>query len=147
LWRSRALAAVSSSVGLAPWATLLAYLAIMALAGLLYGRIFMRAANDWRGGWLFGIGYGFLLWMLGPITLMQWWRGQPIVVGGASQGLFAAHLAYGLILGALYPAFNRITQRRAGERLRYDRDGDKSGERYGADVHVPDFQKRSDRAP
>ena len=37
-----------------------------AISGLLYALIFRRAANDKRGGWLFGTAFGFLLWMAAP---------------------------------------------------------------------------------
>src|SRR4051812_16394362 len=37
----------------------------MALAGAIYGRLFGRAANDMRGGWLFGMAFGFALWAAG----------------------------------------------------------------------------------
>jgi hypothetical protein len=71
----------------------------------------MRAANDGGGGWLFGISYGYLLWMLGPVTLVQWVMARPVLVGGASRGLFAAHLLYGLVLGLLFPRVHRLIQR------------------------------------
>jgi hypothetical protein len=86
----------------------------MALAGMLYGRLFSRAANDRRGGWLFGISYGFLLWMLGPVTALQWVVSRPVAVGRAAMGLLGAHLVYGLILGLLFPLVHHLLQRRLG---------------------------------
>src|SRR5690348_5501325 len=44
---------------------------IMILAGVVYAAVFKRAANDRRGGWLFGASYGFLLWIIAPISLLQ----------------------------------------------------------------------------
>jgi hypothetical protein len=114
LWLSDALGSLARSSGQALWLVIAAYGAVMAGAGALYGRVFMRAANDLRGGWLFGISYGFLLWMLGPVTLMQWVLARPVVVGRASQGLFAAHLLYGLALGLLFPRVHRLIQRHSG---------------------------------
>src|SRR5688572_31210852 len=35
---------------------------VMAAAGAAYGRIFGRAANGERAGWLFGMAFGFALW-------------------------------------------------------------------------------------
>ncbi|MGB7160124.1 MAG: hypothetical protein WBD40_18805 [Tepidisphaeraceae bacterium] len=87
--------------------------ALAALAGRLYGRVFMRAANDRRGGWLFGIGFGFLLWMLGPSTVVYWMRHTPLATGRASQALFASHLLYGLVLGVAFPFVHAIIQRRS----------------------------------
>src|SRR5215217_7240752 len=52
------------------WQIALLYVGIAVLAGLAYGGLFQRTAADRQGGWLFGISYGFLLWMAGPITLL-----------------------------------------------------------------------------
>lgn len=84
------------------WLTLLSILAL-GIAGALYGATFLRAANDRRGGWLFGLGWGFLTWALGPITLCQWSLGKPVSSGGHAAILFAAHLLWGLLLGILFP--------------------------------------------
>ena len=73
----------------------------------------MRAANDRRGGWLFGIGFGFLLWMLGPSTVVYWMRHAPLATGRASQALFASHLLYGLVLGVAFPFVHTIIQRQS----------------------------------
>jgi hypothetical protein len=82
------------------------------LGGGLYGRVFMRAANDRRGAWLFGIGFGFLLWMLGPGALASWLRDRPLATGRASQALLVAHLLYGLVLGIVFPLVYTVIQRR-----------------------------------
>jgi hypothetical protein len=71
--------------------------------------------NSSRGGWLFGISYDFMLWMLGPVTPMQWMLGRPIIIGGASQGLLAAHLLYGLALGLCFPYAHRLVQRKGAK--------------------------------
>jgi hypothetical protein len=116
LWRSDALGSMTRSLGQPLWLVIAAYAAVLAGAGALYGRVFMRAANDGRGGWLFGISYGYLLWMLGPVTLVQWVMARPVLMGGASRGLLAAHLLYGLVLGLLFPRVHRLIQRHS-ERL------------------------------
>ena len=78
-------------------------IAALGLAGAAYGAVFLRAANDRRGGWLFGLGWGFLTWALGPITLCQWLLGRPVSSGMPAAILLAAHLLWGLLLGALFP--------------------------------------------
>ena len=78
-------------------------IAALGLAGAAYGAVFLRAANDRRGGWLFGLGWGFLTWALGPITLCQWLLGRPVSAGILAAILLAAHLLWGLLLGALFP--------------------------------------------
>jgi hypothetical protein len=90
----------------------MALAALAAGGGVLYGRIFLRAANDRRGGWLFGIGFGYLLWMAGPTALVYWIGHAPLATGRAGQVLFASHLLYGLVLGLAFPHIHAIIQRR-----------------------------------
>ena len=104
----------------------LAYGTLMVSGGGLYGWMFMRAANDRAGGWLFGISYGFVTWMLGPATVLQLATGRPGVVGTAAQFLFAAHIAYGLVLGVLYPRSTALVRRQTTL----------FSERYGSRTHV-----------
>ena len=68
----------------------------------------MRAANDRRGGWLFGISYGFLLWVIGPATALTWVLRKPAATGTAAIGLFAAHLLFGTLLSAAFPWVHRL---------------------------------------
>jgi hypothetical protein len=93
------------------WQIPVFYVGIAVLAGLVYGGLFQRAAADRRGGWLFGISYGFLLWMLGPITLLQMLLGHPLVTGTAAMGILAANLMSGLMLGLLFRPAHRVVRR------------------------------------
>ena len=43
---------------------------VMAAAGAVYGRIFGRAANDKRAGWLFGMAFGVALWAAGAVMVL-----------------------------------------------------------------------------
>jgi hypothetical protein len=88
---------------------------LMILAGMLYAVIFKRAANDCEGGWLFGAGYGFLLWMFAPVTIWQTVTTTQIAVGGAAMGLFASHVLYGVVLGLLYPRIHALVKMRLSE--------------------------------
>jgi hypothetical protein len=112
LLESSAAAHVSRQLNVQPLVTLLLWVMLGAAGGGLYGRVFMRAANDRRGGWLFGISFGFLVWTLGPVTIAQWLAGKTLVTGGAAMALFAAYLCYGLILGLLFPWVHQIVDRR-----------------------------------
>jgi len=114
LWVTGGLEGLARALGTKSAVAIPLHLFAMALAGALYGRLFGRAANDRRGGWLFGISYGFLLWMLGPVTALQWIIGRPVAVGRAAMGLLGAHLAYGLALGLLFPQVHRLLQREIG---------------------------------
>lgn len=83
---------------------------VMVIAGIIYAMIFKRAANDRDGGWLFGISYGFLLWMFSPVTLWQLVSSSPIIIGKAAMGLFGAQVLYGLVLGFTYPRVHALVQ-------------------------------------
>ena len=110
LWWSGALSSAMQILSLALWVILVLHSAAMIVSGAIYGRVFSRAANDVRGGWLFGISYGFLIWMVGPVTALQWLIDRPIALGVAAMGILGAHLIYGLVLGLLFPAVHRSLQ-------------------------------------
>jgi len=105
-----ALESIARFFGINLWLVILSVAALLTLAGTIYAAIFKRAANDCEGGWLFGAGYGFLLWMIAPISLWQLIAAQPIVVGRAAMSLFAAHLLYGLALGIVFPHIHWLVQ-------------------------------------
>ncbi|WP_363351956.1 hypothetical protein [Methylocystis echinoides] len=88
-------------------AAALGYIGMMLFGGVLYGWLFQRAANDPRGGWLFGMAFGFVLWMLGPIPLLQWLPPQPILTGYPAVGLLLGMLLWGLVLGVAFPVVHR----------------------------------------
>jgi hypothetical protein len=87
------------------------YVGVATLAGALYGGLFQRAASDRRGGWLFGISYGFLLWMLGPTTLLQITLGHPLATGTAAMGILGANLLSGLVLGLCFRPAHALLQK------------------------------------
>jgi hypothetical protein len=84
-----------------------AYVGLMLLGGVLYGWLFQRAANDPWGGWLFGLAFGFVVWMLGPIPLLQWLPDEPILRGYPAAGLLLAQLLWGFTLGVVFPPIHR----------------------------------------
>ena len=110
LWWSGALTDAARTLSLPLWTTVALHSAGAILCGAIYGRVFSRAANDPRGGWLFGISYGFLMWMIGPVTVLQWVLQRPIAVGVAAMGILGAYLLYGLVLGLLFPWVHRSLQ-------------------------------------
>ncbi len=99
----QALDAPARAIGTSALAAALAYAGLMLLGGILYGWLFQRAANDMQGGWLFGMAYGFVIWMLGPIPLLQWVPDQPILRGYPAAGLLLAQLLWGLATGVVFP--------------------------------------------
>ena len=115
LWWSGALGSLAAAVRLNLWLTIPLHALVMMLAAVLYGQIFKRAANDHHGGWLFGISYGFLLWMVGPVTVLQWIISRPVATGLAAMGMLGAQLVFGLMLGLLFPWVHCLLQRELSE--------------------------------
>ncbi|MBO1905867.1 hypothetical protein KHP60_12950 [Microvirga sp. 3-52] len=103
----QALDAPAQAIGTSVFAAGLAFAGLMLLGGALYGWLFQRAANDPRGGWLFGMAFGFVLWMLGPVPLLQWLPDQPILQGYPATGLLLSQLFWGLALGLGFPLIHR----------------------------------------
>ena len=103
----QALEAPARAIGTPVFVAGLAYAGLMLVGGILYGWLFQRAANDARGGWLFGMAYGFVLWMLGPVPLLQWLPDQPILHGYPAAGLLLAQLLWGLVTGVVFPFIHR----------------------------------------
>jgi len=109
---SRARSAIAAGFDISIWSSTLINLIVMVIAGLIYAAVFKRAANDRRGGWVFGASYGFLLWMIAPISIWQLFGSRPFVVGTAAIGLFVAHVIYGLVLGIVFPWVHVLIQAR-----------------------------------
>jgi hypothetical protein len=80
---------------------------VMAIAGALYGRLFGRAANDVRGGWLFGMVFGFALWAAGAVMVLPIVSGGLAPAGTAAIGVFLSMVAWGAALGLVHPFVHR----------------------------------------
>lgn len=102
-------------LGLSVGATLAGGWLVMALAGAAYGRLFQRAANDRRGGWLFGMAFGFLLWAAGAVMVLPAVSGGRAPAGEAAIGLFLSLIAWGTALGSLFPFVHRRFHARVGD--------------------------------
>lgn len=80
--------------------------------GLSFGFLFYKDLRNVGASLVWGINYGLVWWLLGPLTLFPWFLGNPVVwsleaAQGATQGLIA-HLLYGSVLGFFYGFINRI---------------------------------------
>jgi len=82
-------------------------LAACILAGLLYGAVFQRAANDRRAGWLIGLAYGFILWIAAPVVTLPLIQRSAMAGGDAAVGFLVAFLTWGLVAGLLFPYVHR----------------------------------------
>lgn len=112
--------AITRGLGLNTWISIGIGAVVMILAGMLYAAIFKRAANDRRGGWLFGASFGFLLWVVTPITSWQLLTSRPLAVGLAAMGLFGGHIVFGIILGLSFPLVHSLTRSKMDKVARND---------------------------
>lgn len=93
-------------------------LGAFAAAGILYGRLFGRAANDRRGGWLFGASFGFLLWLIAPAVVLPAISASRMASGTAAAAFFACFVLWGLATGGLFPFVHKPLHARMDGRRR-----------------------------
>ncbi len=79
----------------------------MAVAGATYARLFGRAANEIRGGWLFGMAFGFALWAGGAVLVLPLVSSGKAPAGEAAIGVFLSLVAWGAALGTVHPFVHR----------------------------------------
>jgi hypothetical protein len=94
-------------LGLSQWGTVVAGCLAMAAAGAAYGRLFGRAANDVRGGWLFGMAFGFALWAAGAVMILPLASNGETPGGKAAIGVFVSLVAWGAAAGLVHPFVHR----------------------------------------
>ena len=94
-------------LGWSPLATVAVGCVLMAAAGALYARLFGRAANSVRGGWLFGMSFGFALWAAGAVLILPLASGGETPAGSKAVGIAVSMLAWGLAVGLLVPFVHR----------------------------------------
>ncbi len=86
---------------------------VLVLEGALYGRVFRRAANDKRGGWMFGMASGFAAWTV-VIELVR--AAHANLYGVAAMGLFGGFVLHGAVVGLVFPWVHATVRR--GARVR-----------------------------
>jgi hypothetical protein len=84
---------------------------VTAIAGAAYSRLFGRAANDVRCGWLFGMAFGFVVWTAGAVLALPLTSGGRAAAGDAALGLFISLVAWGTALGLLLPYVHRLLRK------------------------------------
>src|SRR5215218_1759479 len=102
--------AIAEAFAFSIWVSTFIGALLMLIAGIAYSALFKRAANDVRGGWVFGASFGFVVWLVAPITLWQLITSQPIAVGKAAIGVFGAHILFGFALGLMFPWIHFLIQ-------------------------------------
>jgi hypothetical protein len=107
LYAFGSLATEARVLGLSALVTIAAGLPIMAAAGAIYGRLLGRAANIARGGWLFGMAYGFAVWSAGAVMVLPLVSGGNTPAGVPAIGVFLSLVAWGAALGLIHPFVQR----------------------------------------
>jgi hypothetical protein len=92
---------------MSPLATLAAGSVAMAVAGAAYARFFGRAANAVKGGWLFGMSFGFALWATGAVLVLPLLSGGRAPAGMAAAGVALSLIVWGIATGILVPFVHR----------------------------------------
>lgn len=110
-------------LGVSIVATLLAGSVLMAAAGATYAWLFGRAANDARGGWLFGMAFGFALWATGAVMVLPIASGGLAPAGVPAVGLFLSLVVWGGALGAVLPFVHRPLQKSIAQAARREESG------------------------
>lgn len=108
---SGALEVEARILNLSVLATIAAGEVVMAAAGAAYARVFGRAANDERAGWLSGMAYGFALWAAGAVMILPLASGGRAPAGTAAIGVFLSLVLWGAALGTLLPWVHRPLQK------------------------------------
>lgn len=82
------------------------------IIGASFGILFQRDVRGYGSSLGWGAGYGLLWWFLGPLTILPLWQGKPLdwsqPRGSALFGSLVGHIVYGLIVGLIYAAVDRL---------------------------------------
>ncbi len=82
------------------------------IIGATFGLLFQRDVRGYGSSLGWGLGYGLFWWFLGPLTLLPILQGVPIdwsyTHGAALFGSLVGHVVYGLLVGLIYAALDRL---------------------------------------
>src|SRR6266508_2548129 len=85
---------------------------IAIVIGMSFGLLFQRDVRGYGSSMGWGMAYGLFWWFLGPLTLLPLLQGNPLdwsyMRGSALFGSLVGHIVYGLILGLIYAALDRL---------------------------------------
>ena len=112
LWWFGSLQTEARILDLSITATLAVGWVAMAAAGAVYARLFGRAANHRRGGWLFGMAFGFAMWAGGAVLVLPLLSGGEMPAGPAAVGVLLSLLVWGAALGTAVPLIHPHLQER-----------------------------------
>jgi uncharacterized membrane protein YagU involved in acid resistance len=82
------------------------------IIGASFGLLFQRDVRGYGSSLSWGLAYGLFWWFLGPLTIMPIWQGNPVdwsyERGSALFGSLVGHAIYGLLVGLVYAAIDRL---------------------------------------
>jgi hypothetical protein len=82
------------------------------IIGASFGVLFQRDVRGYGSCMGWGAGYGMFWWFLGPLTIMPVWQGNrpdwSYTRASALFGSLIGHVIYGLIVGLIYAALDRL---------------------------------------
>jgi len=82
------------------------------IIGASFGVLFQRDIRGYGSSLGWGLGYGVFWWFLGPLTMLPLFQGAPIdwsyAHGAELFGSLIGHIVYGVIVGVLYAAVDRL---------------------------------------
>jgi uncharacterized membrane protein YagU involved in acid resistance len=82
------------------------------IIGASFGLFFQRDVRGYGSSLAWGLGYGIFWWFLGPMTLMPLWQGRRLdwsyQHAQELYGSLVGHIVYGLIVGLVYAAMDRL---------------------------------------
>jgi uncharacterized membrane protein YagU involved in acid resistance len=82
------------------------------IIGASFGLFFQRDVRGYGSSLGWGLGYGIFWWFLGPMTIMPLWQGRRLdwsyQHAQELYGSLVGHIVYGLIVGVIYAAVDRL---------------------------------------
>jgi len=82
------------------------------IIGASFGLFFQRDVRGYGSSLGWGLGYGIFWWFLGPMTIMPLWQGRSLdwsyQHAQELYGSLVGHIVYGLIVGVIYAAVDRL---------------------------------------
>src|SRR5271170_4708389 len=82
------------------------------IIGVSFALLFQREARGYGSSMACGVAYGIFWWFMGPLTILPLWSRRPLDWSRshltAFFGSLIGHIVYGLIVGLLYAAVDRL---------------------------------------
>jgi uncharacterized membrane protein YagU involved in acid resistance len=82
------------------------------IIGITFALLFQREARGYGSSMACGAAYGIFWWFLGPLTILPLWSRRPLDWSSSHAsdlfGSLIGHIVYGVIVGLLYAAVDRL---------------------------------------